>query len=155
MLAPVPITISDDPTIRQWLGKLRDAANVSPQVIGSARLSDQGASLSSVLVVGTAPTLAHGVYRVSVQIRVTRPASVSSSIRWLATWLDGAVVTQNVGTALTGNVTTEWHSGVFLLRADAGTEIHIDTAWSSVGGTAMQFEIDAVVEAMPEQLKIP
>lgn len=155
MLAPIPYAISDDPGVRQWLTKLRDAVNVSPQVVASMSLTDQVSSLGPILTVGTAPTLVHGVYRVSVQIRVTGVSGSSSSLRHFTTWTDGGVLQSRLGPALVGNVTTEWDSDVYLIRADAGTAIDISTIWASAGPPDMQYEIDAFVEAMPPQLAIP
>lgn len=154
MLAPLPFGLSADPNVRQWLAKLRDAVNVSPQVVGFAHLSDQSASLASILTVGTAPTLATGLYRVTVQIRVTVPAGVSSAIQPVTTWTDGGVLQTRSGANLTGNTTTDWASDVFLIRSDSGTTVDVTTVYGSVGVPVMQYEIDACVEALPPALSL-
>jgi hypothetical protein len=50
--------------------------------------------------------------------------------------------------AYTGNVTNLPQSGVFLVRADAGTTLSYSTAYASVGATAAVYELDITLESL-------
>jgi hypothetical protein len=163
MLAPLPVltpvTLAPSALIQpawsQWINKARDAISLAPQVVGSANLSNQNASLASLLTLGSTPTQATSVYRVSLVLRVATPATTSSSIAWTVAWTDGGVAMTRAGTAVTGNTTTATDTLVFVLRADPSTAITISTTYASTGATAMLYNVDAVVEVLPKALAIP
>lgn len=137
---------------RTWFRSIRDSVNRSPQVVGSAHFSARAVALGPILKIGVAPTLVAGVYRVTVQIRVTKADAVSSAVRHGTTWTDGGVVQARLGTNVTGNTTTSYDSDTFLVRIDDGTAIDIETIYSSFSAppNEMQYEIDAYVESLPD-----
>lgn len=130
-----------------WFDQLKLTIDAGAYRVGAAiSLTAQSASLSDVAALAVTAT---GLYRVSYYSRVTRPASVSSSLTVIVGWTDGGVVQPWVGITDTLNVTTANDTGVILIRADKGTNITYSTAYVSVGGTTMQYSLDVRVEAVP------
>lgn len=91
-------------------------------------------------------TLEAGVYRVSYAMRVTTPATTSSSLTITIGWSDAGVALSQSGAALTGNLVTSQQNGSFLVRCDGGSIITYAEAYASVGGTSMIYKCDLTVE---------
>lgn len=102
--------------------------------------------------IGTTPfalgTVAAGLYRVSYHAKVTTAASTSSSLIVSVTYTRGGFTCVQAGAALIGNTTTTVDSASFLLRADAATAISYSTTYLSVGGTALTYEVDLIVQSV-------
>lgn len=130
----------------RWLTNLVNAVNSTAQSVGRIYLSSQGAAVSTTTVV-SAPATA--LYRLSYSLRVTRPATSSSSATLTLGWTDGSVTQSQSFAALTGNTTTAQQSEQLLIGADAGTAITYAIAYASSGATSMQYGFRLAVEQMP------
>ena len=93
-------------------------------------------------------TLSVGLYRVSTYARITQAASTSSSLTVTLGWEDGTVACTSSGSALTGNTTATTGSQSVVIRSDADGSVTYATAYSSSGGTAMQYRLDIVLEQL-------
>ena len=130
----------------QWLGAFRDRVNEAPARHAVARLPAQAAAIATTpFPIGT---LAPGLYRVSYTARIRRPATTSSRLTVTVSWTDGVVACRQSGAALTGNTTATVQAGTLLVRIDPATPIAYATAYQSVGGTPMQYDLHLVVEAV-------
>lgn len=89
-----------------------------------------------------------GLYRVSYQVRVSQPATTSSSFQVTITWTQDGVVQTETGTLQNGNLTTTREGRSLVIRADAATPISYAVAYASVGATAMQYEVDIHAELL-------
>lgn len=90
--------------------------------------------------------LAGGLYRVTTYVRITTPATVSSSLIVTIGWTDGAVACEFSGPALTGNTTFTTQSFTQMVRIDQATPLTYATAYVSVGGTPMAYDLELVVD---------
>lgn len=90
---------------------------------------------------------ATGLYRVCWRFRLSTAATTSSLLELTITATDGVTVTYSSG-AYTGNITTDPQTGMFLVRADAGTPVAYNTDYASVGATQMIYELDITLEAL-------
>ena len=133
-----------------WLGRLRRHANTSGGVIGSVTKTGQGAALSTTAIPITGSVDA-GLYRVSYYARITTAAGVSSSLTVTIGWTRSAVSLSQAGAAMTGNTTATQQNGTLFVRADANASITYSTTYADGGGaTSMQYELDVVVEKLPD-----
>ena len=102
--------------------------------------------------VGTTPlplgTVAPGVWRISYVIRVTTPATLTSSLQVILTWTAGGVTQTVTGAAITGNTTDTVQGATVVMRVDSATPISYSVAYVSTGATPAQFTIDLVAEAL-------
>lgn len=130
-----------------WFQVVASAIASTPQEIGEVDLTAQSTSLSSTALV--TPALPGGAYRVSYYARITRAASVSSSLTPQIAWTDGGVACSYTGAAMTGNTTSTTQSGVIALVADANTTINYLTTYASAGGTSMQYSLVVRAEELP------
>lgn len=129
-----------------WMLAVHNAVDASAQRIGRALgLTTQGASLAATTLV---PVPATGLYRVSTYARITRAATVSSSLTVTVRWTDGGVALSQAGAAITGNTTATFQTASALVQADQGTLITIETTYASSGATTMQFALSARTEAL-------
>ncbi len=136
--------INRDLVSRPWVQfflALREA--VAPEA--SISLTAQAAAIAPVVFVGVPVS---SLYRISAYVRVTTPASVSSSVQVTVGWTDGGVAQSTSTAALTGNLTTTQASLSLLVNADAGSSLTYSVAYSSVG-TAMVYALSVVAEAVP------
>lgn len=133
-----------------WLRTLIGRVDSTPQRQNKAtRLQNQGAAIPlTSLALGT---LAPGLYRVNVRARITQAATVNSSLNVTIGWADGgAACTKSFSAAMVGNTTgTTGEPFSLLIRIDQNTPITYQTAYASVGGTPMQYELEIVVESVP------
>lgn len=132
-------------TLANWLRGLAARMNDTPNATRRVSLTDQEAAVALSSLV---PAPSAGVYRVSWYLRITRAATVSSSVAVTIRSTDGGVVCSQGGAAVVGNTTATVQSGVVLVRADASAPISFETAYGSVGATAMQYRLDLVVESL-------
>ncbi len=124
-----------------WLFSVTRRAETGGQRVAAITLTGQTASIGTSALV----PLASGVYQVSWRLRVSTPASTSSSLQLAIATTEGGVSCLQQTTPYTGNAATRPQSGAFLVHADANTPISYATTYVSVG-TPMAYEIDLVVE---------
>ncbi len=134
-------------TWRGWLLSLWQAVTQATTTIGDLSLTAQAASIATSTLKTTTRTA--GAYRVNYYTRITQAASVSSSLQVTIGWTDGGQSCSQSGSALTGNTVTTTESGTVYLHADAGSTVTYRTAYSSTGGTARQYRVDATVQRVP------
>lgn len=145
-IARMPGLFVSDEWLR-WLTAVLNAIGAAAQKVGTVGLTTQGAAIASTSI--PTPTLGAGLYRVSFYARITRAATVSSSLTVTVSWVDGGVTCSQSFVAVTGNTTATTQSGSVLVRADEATSINYATAYASSGATSMQFSLDVRTEAIP------
>lgn len=132
--------------------------NLSPVApLGSKDFVAQGAAVASTLLY-TVPATQGGMYKITFYLKVTRAATTSSVLGGLTiTFTDAtdsvsqsfvALGTNQAGAAgitNTGNTTTSALQGDVIINAKAGTAVNFTIAYTSVGGTTMQFEAHLVI----------
>lgn len=119
-------------------------AEGAAQMLRSVPLTAQAASIGATPV--PIASVQPGLYRVSWYLRITTPATVSSSVSVTLGWTDGSVNCTRTGAAVTGNTTSTTQSGTELLRLDAATALTYATTYATVGATPMQYRLDLTVE---------
>ena len=128
----------------RWFGRLPATLNAIPSILNVVELSAQGTSISPTDFAGT--ILLQGLYRVSYIARISRAATVSSSLTVTLAWTTSAVAMSYVGGAIIGNTTTSYQSVTLLIRSDASLPVTFSTTYASAGGTSMQYDLDVVIE---------
>lgn len=127
---------------RKWLQSIVGEVQSSSVVTDSVVVSNQQGAVESGLL---AVVLNSGFYRVSVYVRVSSPASVSSSISVTLRWLDGGVACSYTPSAEIGNTTSAVNQYTWAGPVDAGTQITYDVNYASVG-SFMQYNLRLVLE---------
>jgi hypothetical protein len=131
-----------------WFQKLLLAMGNVTSKVGGATITAKAASIATVAV-PTSAALATGFYRVSYAVRVTRAASTSSDLLVTFGWTDGGVaMSQGTTSGLSGNTTAVQAHGTVLVHVDAKTTITYATTYTSVGATAMQYQLLILLEAL-------
>lgn len=130
----------------RYLGSLVLSLDERPERKAHRRHVLQEASL------GTTPiplaSIPQGVWRITVQARVTRAATASSSLQVTISWTQGGLTQSASTAAITGNTTTTRVGEAFIIRVDDTTSISYATTYSSTGATAMQYELDVAAELL-------
>lgn len=117
----------------------------SATVVVDTSVSDQSAAIGATSIdIGSNA----GLYRVNLVARITRAASVSSSLTPTFRWTMGGVALSRTYTALTGNTTSTYLVDVFPARLDASTALTYETAYASVGGTTMTYSLEISCERL-------
>lgn len=124
-------------------GRVVEAAAVR---INTVSLTEQAASIGATDVSGG--NAGAGLYRLAYYTRVTTAATTSSSLTVTAGWTDGGISISQAGTALTGNTTSTYQTGSFLLYSDGASPITYATTYASVGATAMAYKLSVTLERM-------
>ncbi len=130
----------------RWFRAILIRVMAAPQIVAKVRYASQTAAVAEAALY-KAPF--NGMYRISWYIRISYPATVSSSVQPIFTWTSGGFTW--IGTTenpITDNTATTSRSGVVILRADEGTEILHTCSYSFVGADAMIYDFEAVVEAL-------
>lgn len=152
MANPIPIPVGDPVAQKsglignaflQWLQWLVGLVMRAPiRMTPDVNLTAQGASVSATAL---APVQFSGVYRISYFMRVTRAATATSSLAITFSFVD--TVAQSVSsTALTGNTTTTWGSGSYLVWIDGGTTPTYAITYASSGAQTMLYRAAVVME---------
>lgn len=128
----------------QFFSNLMETVEAAPSRQGVKKLTAQAASIA--LTPLDIAILSDGLWRVSVHVRVTQPATTSSAIQVALAWTDSGQSQTESGTNLTGNLTTTREGKTFVLRVDANTPLSFSTTYASVGATPMQYALDIVAE---------
>lgn len=127
----------------EWLNALGTTVSSSATRVNAVNLTGQSAAIGATDMSGGGVN--SGLYRVSYYMRVTTPASVSSSLTVTLAWTDGGVPQAITFAAATGNTTSTTQSGTQLIRVDSVTPITYAVAYASVG-TAAVYSFDVVLE---------
>jgi len=152
-LAPIPIqtpvTERQSPYLSEgwfgWFLGLTTQVNATPSRVGTnPALTGQTASIGTTAL--STPTLTEGLYRVSTYARVTTAASTFSSLQVSIAFTSGGVSCSLSGTAQTGNTTGTVDSNVWVIQVDQASPVSYATTYASVGGTAMAYRLDVVLE---------
>jgi hypothetical protein len=93
-------------------------------------------------------TLGEGLYRVTYYMRITTPASTSSSIQIGIGWTDNAVSCAIQADALTTNTIGTVQSNTLMIRNDQAAPITYEVVYASVGGTPMLYNLFIMVEQL-------
>jgi len=121
---------------QQWQTFFRDLdATVTTKVVQTLRViqfsEPRTGNLPTTPITTTDP-LKPGLYRVTVYVRVARPATTASSVLVTLFWTDGGVTCQRVLVpAVTGNVEDATGTGTALLRSDGNVPISLATTYTS------------------------
>ena len=120
-------------------------------VVSEVDLTAQGAAISTTTMFTPSVT---GFYRINFYLKVTRAATTSSTLGGLTIkFSDGTdSVAQTIlalgqtqagasGTTNTGNATTSSLTGAISIWAVSGTAVTYAVAYTSSGGTSMQYEV--------------
>ena len=139
----------------EYFLQMQDRAENSAHAVAKVfdTLTDQSAAIAATSLTISTPTglttkLSKGLYRVSTYARITQAASTSSSLTVTLGWTDGTVACTSSGSAVTGNTTATPGSQSVVIRSDADGSVTYATAYSSSGGTAMQYRLDIVLEQL-------
>lgn len=135
------------PLWQRFFQDLVNTVGAVPLVALSVSLATQAAAILATVLVGNA--LSDTRYRISYYVRVSRAATVSSSVTVTLRWTDGGVAQSLVGTALVGNTTTTLESKTELIHLDVNTTVTYEVAYASVGATTMQYTLEVAVEPVP------
>ena len=128
----------------QFLQDILDAIGQSPSLFGSAGVTGQSAAIANTPL--NDDTLTEGLYRVSYHARVTQAATTSSSLEVIVSFTSGGGAQSKTGTAITGNTITSWESQTWLIYVDDASGVSYSTNYTSVGATAMNYEVYVVLE---------
>jgi hypothetical protein len=132
---------------RPWLDwftqqqQINEAAAIR---VNSVSLSTQGASIGATDFSGG--TLDAGTYRISYYARITRAATVNSSLTIDFDWVDGGVTQTFTGAAMVGNTTTTHQELSFPIVIDQLTAVRYTTTYASAGATSMQYKLYIALE---------
>ena len=139
----------------EYFLRMQDRVQTGSYAVGGLfdTLTDQTAAIAATSLTISTPTglttkLSKGLYRVSTYARITQAASTSSSLTVTLGWTDGTVACTSSGSAVTGNTTATTGSQSVVIRSDADGSVTYATAYSSSGGTAMQYRLDIVLEQL-------
>lgn len=127
-----------------WFLALTGTVQNAPVSIGSMiSLQAQSASIGTTDI--ASELLPEGWYRVTTFVRITTPASVSSSLTVEINSTDGGVSYGFTFAAITGNTTDTVQSETKLMKVDGSAPCTFVTTYVSVG-TPMQYSIDIILE---------
>jgi hypothetical protein len=90
--------------------------------------------------------LSEGLYRVTYYVRITTPASTSSKLQISIGWTDDAVSCSVQAEELITNTVGTVQSQTLLVRNDQAAPITFAVDYTSVGGSAMQYNLFIMVE---------
>ena len=144
--APPPLDLN---SLRgqEWMARMPDTLESIPNIMKHTALTNQNTSLSATAFQGF--VLQAGLYRVSYHARITTPATTgaaTSSLTVTIAWTDGTVGQSLAGAAMTGNTTTTRQSDVYLIRADASTNVTYATTYASNTASQMKYSLDLILE---------
>lgn len=151
VISPARSGVANDPSAwkittswLEFLSRLQFVVGLAPTRIGSIALLDQGASISDTdFSGGVVPA---GDYRISFYARISRAATVSSSLTLIFKWTDGAVTKTFTGTPITGNTTDSFQSGTLFISSDTDAPITYATTYVTNGATTMLYKLNAIIE---------
>lgn len=131
-----------------WFLEQQTRTEDTPEQLGRVSLTAQGATIAATPV--PLPTITAGRYRVSYFTRVTRAATTSSELIITIGWTTGVTAITRAGATLTGNTLATFDQSTLFLKVAANAALTYAAAYTSVGGTSMQFELEVIVEKLPD-----
>lgn len=138
-----PLTGRLTQLMRYWLLSLADRLNATAEVLASATLTTQSASVSTTNF--SLITVLPGLYRLSMAARVTTAATTSSSLTVTFGWTQAVACTTS-SVAMTGNTTATTSTFSVLVRVDQNSAITYATTYASSGATPMVYRLDVTCE---------
>ena len=131
-----------------WVKYFQQQGQTASQTPG--RLQSVGVQQAGTAILTTTlwPTTTAGLYRITWYARITRAATVSSSLTLTLGWTDNTVALTSAQTAITGNTTSTFQSGTLTVNADRLTNLTYAAAYASVGATSMQYSLQIAVEGL-------
>jgi hypothetical protein len=130
--------LSKDYTL--WFLQLNQIIQSTVKQVRATSLTGQGGSIAPTSLNVTQA----GTYQVTWTVRITQPASTSSSLQVSVGYSDGGIPVTDTGPAVTGNLVTTVASGVFTVVSDAASPVTFSTTYASVGVTPMQYKLTVV-----------
>lgn len=118
------------------------ASTVLPS--GAVTLTGQGAAISTTTLAST--EVQAGLYRISYDVRVTRPGTVSSTVTVTLSWTDLGQSLSITSATLNGNLVTTRESRTEFVYVDAGGPVTYSTTYASAGATSMQYALRVGIE---------
>jgi hypothetical protein len=131
-----------------WLLALTTRISAAATVLRTTQLLAQ---VAAVVTTAAYTTSAAGLYRVTYCLRVTQAATTSSSLTVTLGWVRSTVGLTLSGSALVNGGPASAQTQSMLVRADRASDLTFAVAYVSVGATPVKFELDVVVEQVPEQ----
>jgi hypothetical protein len=135
------------PILESWFQNLFDTVNACPERLQQVTLINQDASIATTAI--PLQTFPQGLYRVTWYARVTRAATVSSSLSLEIGFLDGTVACSVQASVGSGNTTDTWQSGTVVVQSDLDGPITYETTYASSGATSMRYSLRVVLERIP------
>jgi hypothetical protein len=129
-----------------WLNAILRRVTAAVTVLGRVLLVSQGAAVVTTAI--PAGSLNTGLYRISWFLRITTPATTSSSVTLTFGWTDAGQALTSAAAAVNGNTATTFQTGTLVVSADALTNLTYAAAYASVGGTSMKFKLSIAVESL-------
>ena len=131
----------------KWFQEIGAALSATALRLGSVGLTAQAATVSATDF--QTVSLTEGLYRVTYAARITRAATVNSSLTVALGWTDGGVSCSQSGAAMTGNTTSTTQSGIVAMHVDAATPVTYTLTYASAGATTMLYSFTAALESVP------
>ena len=155
-LAQTELVDGDGYMTQPWQVHFRD---ITTQLsLSSSRVGEKVIDTAALVGIGQLPPtpilpdkpLASGLYRVTATVRVTVPATTSSSVAVLLHWFDGVDCTLALTPAVTGNTPAAVGTGTALIHvvAEINSLVMISTAYASVPDLMMKYALHVVLEKM-------
>lgn len=132
---PTDVT-TDESWLTYFLTQFRAFAEAMRALL-VANVVNQGSAI------GTTPMAlgSGGRYLILLYLRITQPASVSSSVAVTLSWVDGAHACSKTFAAVVGNTVGTTDAQFFTMDLDAPGSVNFETAYASVGATPMQHKL--------------
>lgn len=139
-----------------WQAHLRDLQTTMD--LSPSRVAEKAIDTETLTGIGAIPptpitpgeSLQTGLYRVTVTLRVTVPATTASSVQVLLHWFDGVTCTMALTPPLTGNTPAAVATGTALIHvvADLSSLVLVSTVYTSNPANAMKYALHVVLEQM-------
>lgn len=133
-----------------YLQGIQSNVDAGVRLVARPRLVDQEVSISPTPI--PVAGFPGGLYRVSFYARITRPATVSSSLTIGFNFVEGGNNEAFTYLPLTTNTVFSIQSQSFLCRVDRAAAITYNVSYASIGATPMQYSLEIILEAIPESL---
>jgi len=155
-LAQTELVDGDGYMTQPWQIHFRD---IQTQLsLAPSQLSMKAIDTEALAAVGALPPtpilpnepLSTGLYQVTASLRVTVPATTSSSVTVKLHWFDGVDCELVLIPAVTGNTTASVGTGTALIHvvADINTLVMVSTVYASVPDPMMKYVLHVVLEKM-------
>lgn len=127
-----------------YLSSQAESTAAAVQRLFMVELTQQDTSLGATDISNGA--LTSGLYSFRYYARVTRAASINSSLTVTFDWRDGGGTLTFSDSAITGNTTTSYGEQTVLIHVDGAAPVRYSTTYASAGATTMQYSLYVVLE---------